>query len=80
MFLQVKLIVEQEKMKMSYRQLNIKHSYVSYGDENISKAFLIPVLRQTKLYCRSVGFFPPVFFLQSLTELFHCHAIMVKYS
>ena len=42
---------------MSYRQLNIKHSYVSYGDENISKAFLIPVLRQTKLYCRSVGFF-----------------------
>lgn len=57
MFLQVKLIVEQEKTKMSYRQLNIKHSYVSYGDENISKAFLIPVLRQTKLYCRSVGFF-----------------------
>ena len=35
---------------MSYRQLDIKHSYVSYGDENIAKAFLIPMLRQTKLY------------------------------
>ena len=42
---------------MSYRQLDIKHSYVSYGDENIAKAFLIPMLRQTKLYRRSVGFF-----------------------
>ena len=42
---------------MSYRQLDIKHSYVSYGDENIAKAFLVPMLRQTKLYRRSVGFF-----------------------
>lgn len=42
---------------MSFIELDIKHSYVSYGDENISKAFLIPVLRQTKLYRRSVGFF-----------------------
>ena len=42
---------------MSFRQLDIKHSYVSYGDENIAKAFLIPALRQTSLYRRSVGFF-----------------------
>lgn len=42
---------------MSYKHLNIKHSYISYGDENISKAFLVPALKQTKLYCRSVGFF-----------------------
>lgn len=42
---------------MSYRQLDIKHSYVSYGDENIAKAFLVPMLRKTKLYRRSVGFF-----------------------
>lgn len=42
---------------MSFRQLDIKHSYVSYGDENITKSFLVPMLRQTKLYRRSVGFF-----------------------
>lgn len=42
---------------MNYRHLNIKHSYISYGDENISKAFLNPVLKYTKLYRRSVGFF-----------------------
>ena len=42
---------------MSFRQLDIKRSYVSYGDENIAKSFLVPMLRQTKLYRRSVGFF-----------------------
>ena len=42
---------------MSFRQIDIKHSYVSYGDENISKSFLVPMLRRTKLYRRSVGFF-----------------------
>lgn len=30
---------------MSFRQIDIKHSYVSYGDENIAKAFLIPMFR-----------------------------------
>lgn len=34
---------------MSFRQIDIKHSYVSYGDENIAKAFLIPMLRKTKV-------------------------------
>lgn len=42
---------------MSFRQIDIKHSYVSYGDENIVKAFLVPMLHHTKLYRRSVGFF-----------------------
>lgn len=42
---------------MSFRQLDIKHSYVSYGDENIAKSFLVPALRHTRLYRRSVGFF-----------------------
>lgn len=47
---------------MSFRQIDIKHSYVSYGDENIAKAFLIPMLRKTKLYRRSVGFFSSTVF------------------
>lgn len=42
---------------MNYRQLDIKHSYVSYGEENIAKSFLVPMLKQTKLYRRSVVFF-----------------------
>ena len=42
---------------MSFRDLEIKRSYISYGDDNIAKAFLNPVLMHTKLYRRSVGFF-----------------------
>ena len=42
---------------MSYQDLNIKISYISYGEENIAKSFLVPALKQTKRYRRSVGFF-----------------------
>lgn len=42
---------------MSFKDLDIKLSYISYGDENIAKSFLVPVLKQTKKYRRSVGFF-----------------------
>ncbi len=42
---------------MSYKDLNIKISYISCGNENIAKSFLNPALQQTKLYQRSVGFF-----------------------
>lgn len=42
---------------MSYRELDIKISYISCGDENIAKSFLVPALKHTKLYQRSVGFF-----------------------
>ena len=42
---------------MSFQDLDIKLSYISCGDDNIAKAFLIPALKQTKLYQRSVGFF-----------------------
>lgn len=47
---------------MSFRQIDLKRSYISYGDENIAKAFLIPMLRKTKLYRRSVGFFSSTVF------------------
>lgn len=42
---------------MSFKDLDIKISYISCGDENISKSFLVPVLKHAKLYQRSVGFF-----------------------
>ena len=42
---------------MNYQELEIKRSYVSVGQENIAKSFLTPVLKCTKSYKRSVGFF-----------------------
>ena len=42
---------------MNYKDLDIKKSYISYGDDNITSAFLNPVLEHTKRYRRSVGFF-----------------------
>ena len=42
---------------MGLKDLDIKKSYISCGDENIAKSFLVPALKLTKLYQRSVGFF-----------------------
>lgn len=42
---------------MNYQDLDIKISYISCGTEGIAKAFLVPALKCTKLYQRSVGFF-----------------------
>lgn len=42
---------------MNYKELEIEHSYTSRGDSNIVDSFLTPVLKCTKLYKRSVGFF-----------------------
>ena len=42
---------------MSYRDLKIEHSYISRGNNNIADSFLNPVLKCTKEYKRSVGFF-----------------------
>ena len=42
---------------MGLIDLNIKKSYISCGDENIARSFLVPALKHTKLYQRSVGFF-----------------------
>lgn len=42
---------------MSLKDLDIKLSYISCGEENIAKSFLVPALRHTKRYRRSVGFF-----------------------
>lgn len=42
---------------MNYKQISIEHSYISKGDNNIADSFLNPVLKCTKEYKRSVGFF-----------------------
>lgn len=42
---------------MGLRDLDIQRSYISCGNENIAKSFLVPALKQTRLYQRSVGFF-----------------------
>lgn len=42
---------------MSFKDLNIKLSYISQGEESIINAFLNPVLKKSILYRRSVGFF-----------------------
>ncbi len=42
---------------MSFKSIEIHHSYISYGPENISDALLNPTLKHTRVYKRSVGFF-----------------------
>ncbi len=42
---------------MTYKDLEISHSYISKGKNNITEAFLNPILKHTKVYKRSVGFF-----------------------
>lgn len=42
---------------MNFRDLDIKHSYISYGDQNIVSSLINPALRYTRCYKRSVGFF-----------------------
>ena len=48
---------------MGLKDLDIKRRYISYGDDNIPKAFLVPALRCAKSYQRSVGFFSSSVFL-----------------
>lgn len=42
---------------MNFRNIDIKRSYTSYGDNNIVDSFLLPLLQNAILYKRSVGFF-----------------------
>lgn len=42
---------------MNYKDLNIKVSYISCGDEGIANSLIVPALKCTKLYKRSVGYF-----------------------
>ena len=49
---------------MSFKDLDIKFSYISFGDENIASSFLVPALKCAKRYRRSVGFFSSSVFSQ----------------
>lgn len=42
---------------MSFKDVNVKKSYISFGEDNIAKALIEPLLYHAKLYKRSVGFF-----------------------
>lgn len=42
---------------MSLKDIDIHHSYISYGDNGIASALLNPALKQARIYKRSVGFF-----------------------
>ena len=42
---------------MSFKDLDIKQSYISRGEADMASAFLVPALKQAKLYQRSVGYF-----------------------
>lgn len=42
---------------MSLKDLQLKHSYISYGEDGIAQAFINPTLKEAKVYKRSVGFF-----------------------
>lgn len=48
---------------MSYLELPIKRSYKSCGEGNIASSFLVPALKTTKMYRRSVGYFSSSVFL-----------------
>lgn len=42
---------------MNFKSLNIKISYITYGENNIRNALIVPALGIAKTYKRSVGFF-----------------------
>lgn len=42
---------------MNFQELELSRSYISRGDNNIAKSFLVPALKCAKEYMRSVGFF-----------------------
>lgn len=51
---------------MNFKSLDIKISYISYGEDSIAPAFLVPALKKARLYQRSVGFFSSSVFLPIL--------------
>ena len=65
---------------MSLKDLDIKLSYISCGDDNIAKAFLVPALKQAKRYRRSVGFFSSGVLGRLLTVLLRFQEAAVRLS
>ena len=56
---------------MNFREMDIKHSYISKGDDNIADSFLNPLLSCTKEYRRSVGFFSSGVFNAIMPGIMH---------
>lgn len=51
---------------MSFKDFPINRSYINQGPGNFADAFLVPALKHTKLYERSVGFFSSGVFVSLL--------------
>lgn len=43
--------------RMNYKDMDIKRSYISCGKDGIADALIVPALKCTNHYCRSVGYF-----------------------
>ncbi|MCI8793717.1 MAG: DEAD/DEAH box helicase family protein [Eubacterium sp.] len=43
--------------RMNYKDMDIKRSYISCGEDGIADALIVPALKCTNHYCRSVGYF-----------------------
>lgn len=56
---------------MNFREMDIKHSYISKGDDNIVDSFLNPILAHTREYKRSVGFFSSGVFSAIMPGIIH---------
>lgn len=42
---------------MNYQKMDIKRSYISCGEDGIANSLIVPALKCTEHYCRSVGYF-----------------------
>ncbi len=49
---------------MNLKSINLKHSYISYGESNIVNSVISPSLKVSNMYKRSVGFFSSSVFNQ----------------
>ena len=54
---------------MNFKNLNLKSSYISYGNDNIVKSMICPALKLSVLYQRSVAFFSSSVFKLLLDSL-----------
>ena len=54
---------------MNLRDINLEHSYISYGESNIVNSVISPALKVSKVYKRSVGFFSSSVFSQLTNSL-----------
>ena len=65
---------------MSLKDLDIKLSYISCGDDNIAKAFLVPALKQAKGIGEALAFSRQAYLGRLLTVLLRFQEAAVRLS